>query len=68
MLRLNRVVLIATSLMIAGSALAQTTWKESGWISTCAGIGCTGQRAICATYTHSNSEGAKVTEYCYLDP
>jgi len=40
--------------------------KESGWISTCDGIGCHGRAVECATYSTS-SPGGPVTHYCYRD-
>lgn len=48
--------------------VAALRWQESGWIGTCAGIGCTGQRALCAIYSYTTSSGSRVTNYCYLDP
>lgn len=47
---------------------ATLRWQESGWIGTCAGIGCTGLMALCATHSYTTSSGSRVTNYCYLDP
>ena len=48
-------------------AVGHSVWQESGWIGTCAGIGCTGRRSLCATYGYTASNGSVVTNYCYLD-
>jgi hypothetical protein len=66
MIHLSRVARAAV-VTLAIPVLSQMRWQESGWIGTCAGVGCMGMRSGCATYTHLNSEGARVTEYCYLD-
>lgn len=42
-------------------------WKESGFIGTCAGIGCMGRRNGCSIYTIPAPDGVKHTYYCYLD-
>lgn len=36
--------------------------KESGWISTCDGVGCGGRQLPCFSYTIGG-----VTRYCYRD-
>ncbi len=57
----------ALALTAVAPFVVRPSWKESGWISTCAGIGCTGWRAICATYSYTGSQGETVTVYCYRD-
>jgi hypothetical protein len=42
-------------------------WKESGWISTCAGVGCMGRKTECFTYSIHNSDGGSEPYYCYGD-
>jgi hypothetical protein len=42
-------------------------WKESGWISTCAGAGCMGRRSACLIYYYNDSQGDRVNNWCYWD-
>ena len=39
--------------------------KESGWISTCDGVGCHDQRFDCATYTARDPQGDLNRYDCY---
>jgi hypothetical protein len=41
--------------------------KESGWISTCDGIGCHGRRSECAMYTTRNGDATFTSHFCYED-
>lgn len=68
MRQLSRALILAVVGFTLTPALALSAWQESGWIGTCAGIGCTGRRAICAIYTYTASGGNVVKNYCYLDP
>lgn len=68
MRHLARVLVVAMLGVTLTPALAHSLWQQSGWISTCAGIGCTGRKAICATYSYITSGGNEVKNYCYLDP
>lgn len=67
MRHLAGVLIFALLAFTVTPVLAYPAWQESGWISTCAGIGCTGRRAICATYSYTSSNGGQVKNYCYLD-
>ncbi len=71
MLGLYRLTAIATALATATTTvtpiMTRAFWKESGWISTCAGIGCTGYRSACSVYRVTSPDGAKLTNYCYMD-
>ncbi len=62
----RRLLLASLSLLV--SPVGQTRWQESGWIGTCPGIGCAGNRVICATYTVTLSDGTLRKNYCYFDP
>ena len=54
---------------MVGSALTQVQshWKESGYISSCAGRGCLGRRTECAVYSFPTPDGGRNTFYCYQD-
>jgi hypothetical protein len=62
MLRILAVILLA---MV--SFPVKPYWKESGYISSCAGRGCLGRKSECAIYSFPASEGGRNTFYCYLD-
>jgi len=56
--------LFVTLLLSLANPVVRPMAKESGWISTCDGIGCHGMRTLCATYPTRGAEGT-VTHYCY---
>jgi hypothetical protein len=68
MLRLYRLTAVAAAFTAVAPVVIRPMWKESGWISTCAGIGCTGMRALCTIYSVTSPDGSTFTNYCYLDP
>lgn len=55
-----RTLLLALSIIVAGPAITALWHKESGWISTCAAVGCHGMRSVCYEYRLSG-----VSRYCY---
>ncbi|HWA56795.1 MAG TPA: hypothetical protein VG692_06040 [Gemmatimonadales bacterium] len=71
---MNRLLLVLLPLTLLPPAVAPVRlpvlayWKESGWIGTCPGMGCMGNRALCSIYSMPNPEGQLVKHYCYLNP
>lgn len=64
--------LILTTLLLLGVPAARLPrvspfQKQSGWISTCDGIGCHGRRTECATYNTRNGDGSVTSHFCYED-
>ncbi len=68
MRNLTRALLLTLAAATLTPAVGLSLWQESGWIGTCAAIGCTGRKSICATYGYTASNGSVVTNYCYFDP
>lgn len=62
MIRPPFLALLFVLLLSSSPGDIHTEWKESGWISTCAGVGCTGWDLPCFSYTIGGT-----TRYCYLD-
>jgi hypothetical protein len=63
-LLLFTVLLSIASPVVRPILVVRPMMKESGWISTCDGIGCHGMRTLCATYPTRSPDGT-VTHYCY---
>jgi hypothetical protein len=61
---LHTVLLIS---FVLSSLPVRPYWKESGFIGTCAGIGCLGRRNECAIYSISGPDGVRRTYHCYMD-
>ncbi len=55
-----RLLLSTVALTLLGPAVTTAWQQESGWISTCAGVGCHGMRSVCYEYRIN-----KVSRYCY---
>jgi hypothetical protein len=53
--------LLATAIFLLADPALRAQWKESGWISTCSGIGCQGWSFECATYQYPGTPRF----YCY---
>jgi hypothetical protein len=62
-LTLSTVLLLGLSPRFSG---LRPLWKEDGWISTCAGVGCLGRRSDCFMYSNRGPSGQRHTYYCYL--
>jgi hypothetical protein len=65
---MTRLLLIAALLLPLPNATVpgiSSLRKESGWISTCGGIGCYEYRFDCATYTSRDPQGDLNRYYCY---
>jgi len=66
---MTRALILSTMLLLGlppRSDRVRTHWKEEGWISTCAGVGCLGRRFDCFIYSNRDPGGRLNTYYCYM--
>jgi hypothetical protein len=65
-----RALIVSATLLLGMSpprlADVRTLWKEEGWISTCAGVGCLGRRFDCFIYSTRDQQGRHKMYYCYM--